>query len=323
MSLLQLLLIGCGLMAIMVLGWSAFSGPNPTKEGGRRLQAVRYRHSESAMDKVEAQLRKAVAARKPKAHQIAGSNSRIVALELRLHRTGMRWTLSQYLYGSLGLALTITLLMFIKTHAALLSLGVGMVVGAGLPHMVVGFFIKRRIARFIAKFPDAIDLLVRGLRSGLPVSETLAVVSGEVPGPVGEEFKMITERTKIGKTMDDALQETADRLTISEFQFFCITLAIQRETGGNLAETLSNLSDVLRKRSQMKLKIKAMSSESKASAYIVGALPFVVFILLYTINPEYVGKFFLDERLMVAGMAGLGWMSIGAFIMAKMVSFEI
>ncbi len=323
MSLLQLLLIACGLMAIMVLGWSVLSGPNPTKEGGRRLQAVRYRHSDSAIDKVEAQLRKAVAARKPKAHQIAGSNSRIQALELRLHRTGMRWTLSQYLYASLGLSLTITLVMFIKTHAAMLSLGVGLVVGAGLPHMIIGFAIKRRINRFITKFPDAIDLLVRGLRSGLPVTETLAVVSSEVPGPVGEEFKMITERTKIGKTMDDALQETADRLTIPEFQFFCITLAIQRETGGNLAETLSNLSDVLRKRSQMKLKIRAMSSESKASAYIVGALPFVVFVLLYTVNPDYVGKFFEDERLMVAGMGGLGWMSIGAFIMAKMVSFEI
>ena len=159
MSLLQLLLIACGLMAIMVLGWSVLSGPNPTKEGGRRLQAVRYRHSDSAIDKVEAQLRKAVAARKPKAHQIAGSNSRIQALELRLHRTGMRWTLSQYLYASLGLSLTITLVMFIKTHAAMLSLGVGLVVGAGLPHMIIGFAIKRRINRFITKFPDAIDLL--------------------------------------------------------------------------------------------------------------------------------------------------------------------
>jgi tight adherence protein B len=128
---------------------------------------------------------------------------------------------------------------------------------------------------------------------------------------------------KIGRTMEVALQETADRLGTPEFQFFVITLAIQRETGGNLAETLSNLSDVLRKRAQMKLKIRAMSSESKASAYIVGSLPFVVFSLVWMINPRYMGGFFTDERLMVAGIGGIIWMAIGGLIMAKMVNFEI
>ena len=133
----------------------------------------------------------------------------------------------------------------------------------------------------------------------------------------------MTERIKIGKTMEDALQETADRLNTPEFSFFCITLAIQRETGGNLAETLSNLSDVLRKRAQMKLKIKAMSSESKASAYIVGALPFIVFVMIFWINPAYLAGFFSDDRLIIVGLGGLTWMAIGGFIMAKMVSFEI
>ena len=256
-------------------------------------------------------------------HQIAGSESRIAALALRLHRTGKSWTLAQYAYASGGLALAVTVLVYLKTGAALLALGVGALVGAGLPHMVVGFFIKRRSAQFTAKFPDAIELLVRGLRSGLPVTETLGVVSSEVPGPVGEEFKLVTERIKIGKTMEDALQETADRLNTPEFSFFCITLAIQRETGGNLAETLSNLSDVLRKRAQMKLKIKAMSSESKASAYIVGALPFIVFAMIFWINPGYLAGFFSDDRLIIVGLGGLTWMGIGCFIMAKMVSFEI
>ena len=323
MSMIQLLLIAVGLMAFMVLGYLAVSGPSPAKEGARRLQSVRYRHSESTTDKVEAQLRKAVAQRKPKMHQIAGSESRIAALALRLHRTGKGWTLSQYVYASGGLALVVALLMFLKTGAAALSLGIGLVVGAGLPHMVVSFFISRRTNAFTAKFPDAIELLVRGLRSGLPVTETLGVVSTEVPGPVGEEFKLVTERIKIGKTMEDALQETADRLNTPEFSFFCITLAIQRETGGNLAETLSNLADVLRKRAQMKLKIRAMSSESKASAYIVGALPFIVFTMVWWINPKYLGGFFTDERLIATGLGGLVWMGIGAFIMAKMVSFEI
>ncbi|GGZ98499.1 type II secretion system F family protein [Novosphingobium arvoryzae] len=323
MNMFQILLIGVGLMAFMVIGYMAFAGPSAAKESARRLQAVRFRHSESTTDRVEAQLRKAVASRKPKMHQIAGSESRIAALALRLHRTGKGWTLSQYVYASVGLGLAVTVLVYLKSGAAMLSLGVGLLVGAGLPHMIVGHFIKKRGNDFTAKFPDAIELLVRGLRSGLPVTETLGVVSTEVPGPVGEEFKLVTDRIRVGKTMEDALQETADRLNTPEFSFFCITLAIQRETGGNLAETLSNLADVLRKRAQMKLKIKAMSSESKASAIIVGSLPFIVFGLVYWMNPTYLGGFFTDDRLIVTGLGGLTWMGIGVFIMAQMVNFEI
>ena len=323
MTNVQLLLLVAGVMAFLGLGYMAFAGPSPAKEGARRLEALRYRHSDSTKDKVEAQLKKAVAARKPKVHHIAGSESRVAALALRLHRTGKGWTLTQYAYASVGLALVVAFLIFLKTGAALMALVIGLLFGAGLPHMVVGFFIKKRSGAFTTKFPDAIELLVRGLRSGLPVTETLGVVATEVPGPVGEEFKLVTERIRIGRTMEEALQETADRLNTAEFSFFVITLAIQRETGGNLAETLSNLADVLRKRAQMKLKIRAMSSESKASAYIVGCLPFMVFTMIYMINPKYLGGFFTDDRLIVTGLGGLTWMGIGAFIMAKMVSFEI
>ncbi len=323
MSIPQLLMIAVGLLLTLLLMYLAFAGPSVAKAGARRLQMVRDRHSESTKDRVEAQLRKAVAARKPKMHQVAGSQSRIEALALRLHRTGKPWTVAQYFYVSLGLFLAIAVLVYLKTGAPALSLGVGLVIGAGLPHMVVNYFVKKRTNDFTVKFPDAIELLVRGLRSGLPVTETLSVVAQEVPGPVGEEFKAVVDRIKLGRSMEEALQETADRLNTAEFSFFCITLAIQRETGGNLAETLSNLADVLRKRAQMKLKIKAMSSESKASAYIVGYLPFIVFGLIYWLNPKYIGNFFIDERLMVAGIGGFIWMSIGGFIMAKMVSFEI
>jgi len=139
----------------------------------------------------------------------------------------------------------------------------------------------------------------------------------------GVEFRSVADKMKIGRTMEAALQETADRLDTAEFQFFVITLAIQRETGGNLAETLSNLADVLRKRGQMKLKIRAMSSESKASAYIIGSLPFVVFGLVSMVNPGYMAGFFVDQRLIIAGLGGLCWMGIGVFIMAKMINFEI
>jgi len=323
MSIIQPLIVLFGLISMMVLGYLAFAGPSVARESARRLQTLRDRHSENTKDKVEAQLRKAVAARKPKMHKIAGSSSRMEALALRLHRTGKKWTLAQYFYATLGLILGFTVLIYLRTGAPLLALGVGVVLGAGIPHLVVNFFVNKRVNDFTAKFPDAIELLVRGLRSGLPVTETLSVVAQEVPGPVGEEFRAVVDRIKVGRTMEDALQETADRLNTPEFSFFCITLAIQRETGGNLAETLSNLADVLRKRSQMKLKIKAMSSESKASAYIVGSLPFIVFGLIWWVNPKYLADFFVDDRLIVAGLGGMIWMGIGVFIMAKMVSFEI
>jgi tight adherence protein B len=323
MDILQLVLVSGGLMTLMVLGYLAFAGRSPAKEADRRLQSVRYRHSESTVDKVESQLKKAIAARKPKRHKAAGSGSRSEALALRLQRTGKGWTVTQYMYVSLGIGLTLMAVIFLRSGAIMLSLGIGVLAGAGLPHLAVNHLIKRRTNQFNSKFPDGIDLLVRGLRSGLPVGETLGVVAAELPGAVGEEFKAVVERMKIGRTMEESLQVTADKLGTPEFQFFVITLAIQRETGGNLAETLSNLSDVLRKRAQMKLKIKAMSSESKASAYIVGALPFIVFGLIWWINPSYIGEFFVDERLIVTGLGGLVWMGIGAFIMAKMVSFEI
>ncbi|MBD58856.1 MAG: pilus assembly protein TadB [Citromicrobium sp.] len=323
MDFLPLLLMIFGLVAAGGLVLAAFVGPSTRKQVQKRLSGVRYRHSESADAKVESQMKKAMAARKPKVHKVAGSGSRSEALAIRLQRTGMGWTVSQYLYASIGLSLAVGLILYLQTGVPLLSAIGGLFIGAGIPHLVVNYFIKRRTNQFTAKFPDAIDLLVRGLRSGLPVTETLAVVAQEISGPVGIEFKGIIERIKIGRSMEEAMQVSADRLNIAEFNFFTITLAIQRETGGNLAETLSNLSDVLRKRSQMKLKIKAMSSESKASAYIVGSLPFLVFGMIWWINPTYIGAFFEDERLIVIGLGGLGWMSIGVFIMAKMVSFEI
>ncbi|MCB5426236.1 type II secretion system F family protein [Altererythrobacter sp. CC-YST694] len=323
MNFLQLGLLLFGIVTVMGLAYAAFSGPSAAKEGARRLQNVRYRHSESTVDKVESQLKKAIAARRPKMHRVAGSTSRLDALALRLHRSGKSWTITQYLYASVGIALTVTVLIFLKSGALLLALGIGILLGAGIPHLAVNYSISKRTNAFNARFPDAIELLVRGLRSGLPVTETLTVVASEIPGPVGEEFRAIVDRIKVGRSMEEALQVTADRLGTPEFQFFCITLAIQRETGGNLAETLSNLADVLRKRAQMKLKIRAMSSESKASAYIVGALPFMVFGMIYWANPKYLSAFFVDDRLIVAGIGGFIWMGIGVLVMAKMVSFEI
>lgn len=323
MDFFQTLIITLTIFAALVFGYVLVMGGGASKAQKRRIQAVRYRHSESLDAKVDAQFKRAVAARKPKSFKVAGSGSRSEALRVRLNRTGKGWTVRQYLYATLGMIFAVAAVLFVFTKAPLLSLGLGLMAGAGLPHWWVGRTINKRTNQFIAKFPDGIELLVRGLRSGLPVTETLQIVSQEVPGPVGFEFKAIIDRIKVGKTMEDALQDTGDKLGIPEFNFFTITLAIQRETGGNLAETLSNLANVLRSRAQMKLKIRAMSSESKASAYIVGALPFLVFAAIMFINPDYMTQFFVDDRLIATGLGAGVWMGIGVWMMSKMINFEI
>ncbi|MEY4869625.1 MAG: hypothetical protein RIS11_819 [Pseudomonadota bacterium] len=307
----------------LVLLAMALAGPATGKAASRRLGAVKIRHSDSVDVRLEQQMRKAVAARRPISFTSGQKMSAKDRLQLRLQQTGKKWTISQYIYASGGILVVVFAILLLRGAPLPLALGAGFFLALAVPHFTISFLISKRINDFTTKFPEAIELLVRGLKSGLPVSETLMVVSREIGGPVGEEFKIVTEKIKIGKTMEDALQDTADRLGTPEFQFFVITLAIQRETGGNLAETLSNLAEVLRKRAQMKLKIRAMSSESKASAYIVGSLPFVVFGLVWSVNPGYLSGFFSEPRLMIAGLIGLVWMGIGVAIMAKMVSFEI
>jgi tight adherence protein B len=323
MSLYLILLLG-GVGAVVLLLKLA-SGPSASRALKRRMELVKERHAEGVTAVAQAQIRKLFAKRG--IGRFEGLASTIIPrpalLRKRLEMTGRDISLAKYATISLGMVLVTMALLMFRGAPFFLALFVGLFVGVGLPHFVVGKMITRRINKFNVYFPDAIELMVRGLRSGLPISETLGVVASEIGGPVGIEFRAVADKMKIGRTMEVALQETADRLGTPEFQFFVITLAIQRETGGNLAETLSNLADVLRKRAQMKLKIRAMSSESKASAYIVGSLPFVVFTLVWMMNPGYMGHFFTDQRLTVAGLGGLVWMGTGGFIMAKMVNFEI
>lgn len=319
---LWLLIIGGA--GALFLAFTAMRGPSASKNLKRRVELIKERHGDAIAGSAQAQIRKLFAERASKFEGYASSLvPKPALLRQRLEQTGKDISLGKYAIVSIGIMAFFIIGLTARGAPILLSLMLALFFGVGGPHFVIGRMIKRRIAKFNNNFPDAIELMVRGLRSGLPITETLGIVAGEIVGPVGVEFRMVSDKMKIGRTMEAALQETADRLGTPEFQFFVITLAIQRETGGNLAETLSNLADVLRKRAQMKLKIRAMSSESKASAYIVGSLPFMVFGLVWMMNPGYMGKFFTDERLMVAGLGGMVWMAIGGGIMAKMVNFEI
>lgn len=245
-------------------------------------------------------------------------------LRNRLLRTGKKISLGKFGVSILVVWLISAILLKIIIGlpillAALLGAGLGL----WLPHFSIGWMISRRQNQFINRFPEAIDVITRGLRAGLPIAESIINAKSEVPEPISGVFGEISDEMSLGMTLEEAITKAAERLDVPEVKFFAVCLAVQRETGGNLAETLSNLSDILRKRRQMKMKIKAMSSEARASAYILGSLPFIMFGLIYFINPDYAGRLITDFRgnLMVA--AGLTSISIGVFIMWKMVNFEI
>ena len=324
MDLLPISFFGFGGLVTLALAVFAFRGPSSEKAKSRRLIAVRDRHSNSTNANVEAHMRRIQQANASRMDGVATTLlPNAAAFKKRIAMTGKSWTPGQYLMGSIVILVIAAAAIYLKSGNWLLALVAGLALGLGLPHMYIKRLINKRVFAFNKRFPDAIELLVRGLRSGLPISETLGVVGAEVPGPVGVEFRAVSDKIKIGRTMDAALQETADRLGTPEFQFFCITLQIQRETGGNLAETLSNLANVLRGRAQIRLKIKAMSSESKASAYIIGSLPFIVFLLIWFVNDNYMQAFFTNQTLTVVGLGGMCWMAMGAFVMSRMIAFEI
>ncbi|WCL55051.1 type II secretion system F family protein [Gimibacter soli] len=244
-------------------------------------------------------------------------------LQARLVRAGLTITLGRYAMICGGIAIGTLLVALILGINFVLALGFGVVAGVGGPHFVVGIMMKRRIGRFTDQFPEAIDLMVRGLRSGLPVNECIANIGRELTAPTGTEFQRIADSMRVGRTLEDALWDTANRLDTAEFKFFVISLVVQRETGGNLGETLANLGGILRQRHAMKLKIKALSSEAKASAWIVGLLPFIMFGLLMTVNAGYAMELFINPKGTIALIAGLVWMGVGVFIMARMVNFEV
>ena len=244
-------------------------------------------------------------------------------LRNRLAATGSKITLGTYLTICIGIFAAVTLAGVIV--AAIPNIAaplLGLFAGLGLPHMFVGFLGNRRRGKFISHFPEAIDLMVRGLKSGLPINESLKVAGEEIADPVGLELRQITDQVRIGTKVEKALDDAGKRLDIQEFNFMNIAMSIQAETGGNLAETLGNLSDVLRKRRQLKLKIRALSSEAKASAYIIGSLPFIMTGIIHMTNENYLMLLYTDPRGNMAVIAGLVWFAIGAFVMWKMVRFE-
>ena len=242
----------------------------------------------------------------------------------RLGKTGFEISIGQYLLVTIGLILVAAALTFVFVGLSVVpSLMFGIAIGSFLPHWIVGFIGKRRVNRFVGLFPEAIDLMVRALRAGLPISEAIVNAGQEIGDPVGVEFRGIEAGMRLGRDLDSLLWDIAKRIDVPEFRFFIIALSVQRETGGNLAETLNNLSEVLRRRRAMRAKVRAMASEARASTVILGSLPVAVALILLVISPSYITPLFTDVRgLFMIGVA-LGMLVTGVAIMIRMGRFEI
>ncbi|WP_085908257.1 type II secretion system F family protein [Kiloniella majae] len=242
----------------------------------------------------------------------------------KMQKAGLQPNLGRFLFIIIAITiLSFGILQLVTDYPIMISILFALIIGLIIPHLGLYFLKIRRHKKFLALFPDAIDLMVRALKSGLPITEAIKNSGEEIANPVGIELTTVTDGVKIGGKLPDELIKAQSRIGLQEFNFFTVALSIQTETGGNLAETLANLSDILRKRKQMQLKVKAMSSEAKASAYIIGSLPFIMFILIYFLNRPYAVELLTDPRGQFAIGVGLFMIVLGCGIMYKMVKFEI
>lgn len=246
-----------------------------------------------------------------------------VTIEGRIEQAGLSWSRKQYwLLGVvLGIVMAVVLLLTSGNWVVML---VGFVVGLlGLPRWYLSHLGKKRMMRFINEFPNALDVIVRGIKSGLPLNDCLRIIANEAQEPVKSEFRLIVEAQTLGLSLTDAATKLYERMPCAEANFFGIVLAIQQKTGGNLAETLANLSRVIRERRKMRDKIKAVSMEAKASAAIIGSLPPAVAGLVYLTSPGYMDALFYTDAGRIA-LVGCGvWMLIGVLVMRKMINFQI
>ncbi|MBP2233893.1 tight adherence protein B [Sinorhizobium kostiense] len=243
-------------------------------------------------------------------------------LAVRLRQAGLAWSNRTYWFVSAGAGLATYLVMLLPGFGALTTAGFALAGGLLLPHLYVNGKRKARLKRFADEFPNAVDVIVRGLKAGLPVTDCLRVIAAEAAEPVKSEFVTVAQDQTLGLPVDEAVQRMSERIPLAEASFFAIVIGIQSRTGGSLSEALGNLSKVLRERKKMKAKIKAMSAEAKSSAGIIGAMPFFVAGAIYLTSPDYMTLLFttLTGKIVLVG-CGL-WMGLGTLVMRKMINFD-
>ena len=246
-----------------------------------------------------------------------------VTIKVMIQRAGLDMTMKTFYLYSVVAGIGGGVIALLAGVVPLVAVGAALAAGLGMPRWFLSMLTKRRQENFLRLFADAIDVMVRGLKAGLPVNEAMKVIATEMAAPVGPEFTEIVQGQRVGITIEQGVERMLDRIPLAEVNFLAIVMAIQKSTGGNLAEALENLSTVLRDRKKMKAKVQAISQEAKASAAIIGSLPFAIGGGMMVLNPEYLNPLFDTERgnmmLMVAG----GWMGIGILVMRKMINFKI
>jgi tight adherence protein B len=243
-------------------------------------------------------------------------------LSVKITQAGLNWSKQQFMLAAAGLGLVTFLVVFLMDLGLLPALALGFAGAFGLPFWMLRYLKKRRETKFLNTFPDAVDVIVRGIKAGLPLLDSLKMIAAEAPEPSRSEFRTIVETQTIGMPIGEACAKLYERMPLPEANFFGIVISIQQKAGGNLSEALGNLSRVLRDRKKMKAKIQAMSMEAKASATIIGALPIAVGTLVYLTSPDYIELLWKTDlgRMMLAASAV--WMGIGIMVMKKMINFD-
>jgi tight adherence protein B len=241
----------------------------------------------------------------------------------RIMQAGLPISVQQFYMLSAVLGLAVGFFAFLFNGTLLVAGGVALVGGLGLPRWILGFLRKRRFKAFLNEFPNALDVMVRSIKSGLPLNDSIRMIASDGQEPVRTEFRRVVEAQQMGLSVPEACGRLYSRIPLPEANFFAIVIAIQAQAGGNLSEALGNLSRVLRDRRKMKAKVNALSMEAKASAVIIGALPFIVATLVYLTSPEYMMILFTDPRGHLIMGASAVWMSIGILVMRNMINFEI
>lgn len=289
----------------------------------KRLTAIGVLGDRNASDRAEGRRQKRIQEKLKQLEHKKDDQGFKDKLRLGLIQAGVEMSIQMYFIYSAIAAVVLVSLYLILGFSVFGVLPVALAGGLGLPRWLLNFAAAKRQKIFTRQFADAIDVVVRGIRSGLPVAECFYVIAREFKDPVATEFKLIMEGQNIGLPLEEVMRRALERIPTAEYKFFSIVIQIQQQTGGNLGETLANLSGVIRDRKKMRDKVSALSNEAKASAMIIGALPFLVMTALAVINPAYLIPLFEDPwGHMMLGACALS-MLLGVLIMNKMINFEM
>ncbi|TWD55766.1 tight adherence protein B [Agrobacterium vitis] len=329
LAIVVLAAIAAGSLAYVLM----FSRVEADKKAASRLARVKNAESDttkarSARDRVQelSKRRKSVQDTLKELERKQAENTKKIAnqpLKQRLPQTGFGLTLTHFIIASTTLGLVFFCIGLVLGMTLLLAACVGFVAGVGLPRWILNFMIKRRQGKFLIEFPNALDVMVRAIKSGLPLNDALRMIATDAQEPVKAEFRKVVDSQQLGISVPEACARMFSAMPLQEVNFFSIVITIQSQAGGNLSEALANLSKVLRERRKMRAKVSALSMEAKASAVIIGSLPFVVTLLVYLTSPDYIGILFTDPRgHLILGLSGI-WMLIGIFIMRQMINFDI